>query len=180
MATPDPNREELGRFIRERRERAGMTQSELAKLMTKRLGNSIYQTTIGRIENGERSLSLTEATVIADALNVPIHDLSYRASPTTPETLRQNYIIRITEAVNSLVMAESALKSLSNTADNLIDLPEDQRTALPDGLQKRISNLSADAFIYDDLRNSIKESIQILNDDFHKWLGSVDQDSTDD
>lgn len=62
-------RRQVGSFIRQHRERAGLSQAELGDKVGKALE------TIGRIERGKLSPSLETLEAIAIALNVDIRDL---------------------------------------------------------------------------------------------------------
>lgn len=67
--------ETFRRRLREERERAGVSQMELARLMTERLSARIDSTTITRMEKGERTVRLDEAVVAAEVLEVPLSEL---------------------------------------------------------------------------------------------------------
>ena len=54
------------------RERAGMSQAELARRLNSLGWDSVYQTTISRIEKGDRPVRVGEARLIARALNVEL------------------------------------------------------------------------------------------------------------
>lgn len=62
----------FARRMREARERADMSQVVLARGITLRLGVTVDQTTVARMERGERGIRLDEAVAIADVLNVPL------------------------------------------------------------------------------------------------------------
>lgn len=67
--------ETFRRRLREERERAGISQMELARRMTERLSSRIDSTTITRMEKGERTVRLDEAVVAAEALQLPLSEL---------------------------------------------------------------------------------------------------------
>jgi transcriptional regulator with XRE-family HTH domain len=60
----------LRRRVREFRERRGWNQTQLAEEVTK-LGTTMHQTTIAKIENQSRDVTINEALLLAAALNVP-------------------------------------------------------------------------------------------------------------
>lgn len=62
----------FARRLREERERAGISQAEIAHRVSEVLGVSIYPTAVTKIENRERSVKLDESVAIADALGVPL------------------------------------------------------------------------------------------------------------
>lgn len=64
----------FARRLREVRERAGITQQELADVMT-RGGTKMHRSTIGKIEAGVRVVSVGEAAQLAGALGVWIEEL---------------------------------------------------------------------------------------------------------
>jgi transcriptional regulator with XRE-family HTH domain len=64
----------LGLRLRTLREVAGMTQQQLAARMTQ-LGFSMRQTTIAKIEAGQRPVRVNEAVTLADTFGVDISDL---------------------------------------------------------------------------------------------------------
>lgn len=67
--------EAIARNIKKARERSGYSQAEIAKLLTEAGVPGIHQTTIARIESGERTVRLAEALVIARILDYRVEDL---------------------------------------------------------------------------------------------------------
>lgn len=68
----------LARFatrLRQERERAGITQAELAQRIADRKGTKFDSTTITRIEKQIRGVRLEEAMLAADALGLPLTSL---------------------------------------------------------------------------------------------------------
>lgn len=61
----------VGANLKAVRQRAGKTQAELAEMLTE-AGYPMHQQTILKIESGSRPLRLSEATVIAEKLSVPL------------------------------------------------------------------------------------------------------------
>jgi transcriptional regulator with XRE-family HTH domain len=72
---PSSSSAELGRLVKLRRNQAGATQTDLANLMTGR-GHSWHQSTVNRIENGQRPITWDEAVTLASILDI---DLSQAA-----------------------------------------------------------------------------------------------------
>lgn len=64
--------ETFARRLRQARERAGMTQTELAHKLSELLGNALDPSAITRIEKRERGVRLEEAVHIAEILGVPL------------------------------------------------------------------------------------------------------------
>ena len=170
MATRDPRREELGNYIRSIREEKNLTQTQLAERMAEALGTGIYQTTVGRIENGDRALSLSEAAVLADTLNVPISSLASMASPTTPETRRQNYAHKIMDAVNHLVTAESAIRTVRRTAEDLESLPPEQVDGGEPKAQRALAGLPGEIFAYERAEESVHAHMDTIHEFWASWM----------
>lgn len=80
--------ESVARNIKHARERAGYSQAAIAKLMTDAGVPGIHQTTIARIEGGERTLRLAEALVIARILDYRVEEL---VESTKSSILRERY-----------------------------------------------------------------------------------------
>lgn len=79
---PDPTAiidARIGRNLRTRREALGMTQAELAVQLTEMGMQGFHQTTVARIEAGQRQLRASEAFVVARALNVEMELLAESA-----------------------------------------------------------------------------------------------------
>lgn len=64
----------FARRLREFRLQAGMTQQQLADVMT-RTGNRIHRSTIGKIESGARPVTIGEAVQLAGILGVPLTEM---------------------------------------------------------------------------------------------------------
>lgn len=64
----------FARRVREMRRQTGMTQQQLADFMA-RTGDGIYRSTIGKIENGDRPVSVNEAVQIAGIFGVPLTEM---------------------------------------------------------------------------------------------------------
>ncbi|MCK4312523.1 MAG: helix-turn-helix transcriptional regulator [Candidatus Cloacimonetes bacterium] len=62
-------KEKVGKKIKELRNKAGLTQMELAGRA------SLDRTYINSVENGKRNISITNIEKIANALNVSVSDL---------------------------------------------------------------------------------------------------------
>jgi transcriptional regulator with XRE-family HTH domain len=64
--------------LRKHRKAHNLTQADLTRLLAG-LGYPVGQATISKLENGQVSISLTLATRIAEALNVPLDYLTRQA-----------------------------------------------------------------------------------------------------
>lgn len=124
------------RELERRRERAGMSQSELARRATE-AGLPLHQTTVARIENGSRSISLNEALVLARILGTdPLAMADYESASedllvTTESALRHAQSV----ARESRVDIAAALTRLSDALDDLQHWRNRLAVAEPD-LQK--------------------------------------------
>lgn len=70
--------EAIGELIRTLRVREGLSQAELAVMLTDRGIPGMHPQTITKIEAGQRPLRLTEAIAITDAMAVPLDALRVR------------------------------------------------------------------------------------------------------
>jgi transcriptional regulator with XRE-family HTH domain len=64
----------FGRRLRYLREEAGLTQQQLADVM-REAGAKMHRSTIGKIEAGERVVSIGEAAQFADILGIDLREL---------------------------------------------------------------------------------------------------------
>jgi transcriptional regulator with XRE-family HTH domain len=64
---------ELGRNVRAERKKSGYSQEDLAEK------SGLYRTYIGVVERGERNITLSKCSEIAQALNVALSDLIRQA-----------------------------------------------------------------------------------------------------
>lgn len=82
---PETPKAMFARRLREQRRAACLSQTELARLMSERLGTSVDGTAITRIEKKDRTVRLEEAVAAAQALGVPLAAL---VSDEEPEVAR--------------------------------------------------------------------------------------------
>lgn len=64
----------FARRMRAVREESGMTQQQVADLMA-RSGGKIHRSTVGKMENGDRPVTIDEAVQVAAILGVPLAEL---------------------------------------------------------------------------------------------------------
>lgn len=62
----------FARRLREERERAGLSQADLAGRLSEGLDDAIYHSAVARMESGKRSVKIDEAVAIADVLKVSL------------------------------------------------------------------------------------------------------------
>lgn len=74
-APPSPE-QRFAENLRAMREALGWNQSELARRLGEAGLDGFHQTTISRVEKGERPIRLGEATVVAQVLGVPVERLT--------------------------------------------------------------------------------------------------------
>lgn len=170
MSKPDSSREAVGKYVRESREASKLTQTELANRMSEALGGRFYQTTIGRIESGERSLSLTEAAVLSDVLNLRISNLAHLAAPPSIETIRMNHAHKIAEACNSIMNAVSSVVSARASVEEL----RSRFGSNPDDLSEHteefkalLKKLPEEEACFENARIELNE----MAEEFHRRLG---------
>jgi transcriptional regulator with XRE-family HTH domain len=77
-----------GSRMRQARERAGLSQEQLAANLVLMHDVNWHQTTVRRTESGERPIRLSEAIAVADLLGVPLSELAHGAADDTPRTER--------------------------------------------------------------------------------------------
>ena len=65
----------FARRLREERERAGLSQADLAGRLSDVLNDAIYHSAVARMESGKRSVKIDEAIAIADVLGVRLAEL---------------------------------------------------------------------------------------------------------
>jgi len=95
---------------RYRRGLLGLSQSDLAERVTQ-LGLPVYQQTIAKIEAGLRPLRLTEAEVIANALETTFHEMI--ASPVASVARPPGEPVGIDEIRNLLAELEAKLRRIA-------------------------------------------------------------------
>lgn len=79
-----PTSTRLGQWLRLRRKMLGMSQQDISDALTA-AGMKFYDSSVARIENGKRKVTVDEAEVIARILGV---DIAYMTSLEPPEDLK--------------------------------------------------------------------------------------------
>lgn len=96
----------IGRNLRAARERQGVSQAELARLVSDLGIPGVHQTTIARIERGSRSLRAAEAIAVCRALEVTLEYLAESAATASLRSHRQRLaesVGRFREALDDLI-----------------------------------------------------------------------------
>lgn len=110
----------FARRLRSIREQADMTQQQLADAMA-RTGSRIHRSTIGKIENGDRPVTVGEAVQIAGIFGVPLTELVRLRS----NSQEMNEVDRLTdEFIHALTVVNSAM-ARANDARNALALARD-------------------------------------------------------
>lgn len=117
----DPKRIDngFGAALRNARTKEGMSQEELAGALFLN-GSNISSATIGKIERGERKVTIGEACVIAATLKLPLDDLTTIPSSLTKEALSARlYRLRadLIDAVRDFEYGQQLTALLSGTLE---------------------------------------------------------------
>ena len=119
--------------LKERREAAGISKAEFVRRLADLGWSSAHQTTLTRIEDGERPARLGEARLIARALRVPLH-LMMREPEVVDLVTRleqRSYVLTGLEAQISRASTDFAILA----HDHAADLEQAGDGALPDGVR---------------------------------------------
>jgi transcriptional regulator with XRE-family HTH domain len=95
---------EFGRRMRRQRERQDMPQQHIALVLEAMYGIRWHQTTVGKVETGERGIRLAEAVAVAQTLGMPLDDLVYGDADTERKRERLERaaleLIRLRDQIN--------------------------------------------------------------------------------
>lgn len=139
MTAPE---EDDGRFaerMQQIRERLGISQSALVGRLRDNGWSKVHQTTLSRIEKGERPVRLGEARAIAAALGVPLSRLVepdpasfVRAELIRQSTAVQNAFFELTEKAHEFLRLQAQLrKALDRFHDGDYQIGGEQGTPMP-------------------------------------------------
>jgi transcriptional regulator with XRE-family HTH domain len=132
----------FARRLRDLREASGLTQQQLADVMAS-TGNKIHRSTIGKIESGDRPVTVGEAAELAGILGVGLAELvtdpGLGPGPHTVEQVRQH------RAHRARVEAEVRVRGLHHEAE------------------RRRQDLAAAQARYDDAMQSLEQARQRLS-----------------
>lgn len=112
--------------LRAARERAGLSQAELARRIAARLGTNLESTAITRIEQQTRAVRLEEAVHAADALGVPLMSLLAEDPAESLDTQISQQLSLLAEAEQSMESARARVETITRTIVSL----QRQRAAL--------------------------------------------------
>ncbi|MCC8909457.1 helix-turn-helix domain-containing protein [Curtobacterium sp. GD1] len=143
MSTPEQIDQTFASAVRETRTRLGVSQDRLAAEVTKR-GYSFHVTTVGKIERGDRRVTVGEAVALADALDVSLESLVHNKQDLTASFAEHN------QARTSFIMEASryveTMLSVAAAADRQSDLrKEDEQWLAEAFLRQTPADLTEDA-----------------------------------
>jgi transcriptional regulator with XRE-family HTH domain len=143
----------IGRNLRAARERAGISQLELARMVGDLGVEGFHQTTIVRIENGNRPLRAAEAIAICRVLDVT---LEYLAESAATASLR-SFIRSLDESADSFQAAVRNLVyqrwNVAYELDNRIPYDAEGFAA-----QETILRANVDPVLYEMVENRLAET----------------------
>lgn len=124
------------------REEARISQEELASRMTDR-GWRFHQTTVNKIENGERKVSIGEADGLARALHVRLESLLIRSDTMEYRAHRINRAVQDVSAATRqlnepLTVITKDLRSIAEEAEKLR-----KETVFDEGLPSKLDTIDA-------------------------------------
>lgn len=162
--------QKIGSMIRAAREKRRYSQVDLATALNDRTGGNYMNTTVGKIERGERSVSLNEGVHLADILGIPFDDFFNAIRPPTPESDLKR-LLNLERAVVDLLettlipqWAELGVK-LRDFADRFGDTAQIYDPAIADLAARADNDLQKLRDCYADLYRA-KESLQNIQS-FH-------------
>jgi transcriptional regulator with XRE-family HTH domain len=126
----DNRRDEIfARRLREARESSGISQDALAQHMTE-IGFKFHQTTVNKIERGERKVPVGEAIALADAIGVSLEQMLEPEDPEFEALTRTTEVSilrlldttdRVVKSVDELWRAQLEVRELSKAWGSAVD-----------------------------------------------------------
>lgn len=130
------------RRLREERERAGLSQNALARLMSDRLAARIDPTTITRMEKGERAVKLDDAVAAAGALGLPLSELLSVTGSDLDSQLQEAHF-ELANAEAALEIAAEAVRLRQGNVDairvRLVNLQEQEHAVIDAEVQQELA-----------------------------------------
>lgn len=146
MPSPDPHElpdtdKIFGRRVERLRERNGWSQTELARKMKERGFDAFHQTTISRVEKGERPVRLGEAVAFADIFGRPLESmLAAPSAEVAPDVEIMGAFIRRTvnwqnDAVQAITKHMWCIANIRKAKEEFLELggertPDDELLSL--------------------------------------------------
>lgn len=158
----------FGRRVSEHREAAGWSQQHLAEELGRRLGKTVKQPTITRIERGTRPTTIAELFALSEAFGVPVQSLlpgesNFDALASDLESRAQQLESQQVELEVRHREIESEAERIREAALNLATLkltlsrggvpPKNELVALVDSLYQTLGNLNEKIFTARLIRN---------------------------
>ena len=109
----------FARRLRSERERLGVTQTQLARVIARILGQNVDPSAINRIELGTRAVRLEEAVAAAEALDVSLTALVYGASTEELDDRIAEAVDQLSEAHRDLVDSRARVTRLRSLIQHL-------------------------------------------------------------
>lgn len=132
--------DEFGEALRIARQAKGVTQEELADAV-ERMGIKLSQATIGKIERGERKVTVGESYALSRALRIYDGELVRGIAAATALALAEKLERLRAEAKDALHVFESAQALVEAQAHQL---PESERATLQGAIRETIEDLVED------------------------------------
>jgi transcriptional regulator with XRE-family HTH domain len=98
----------FARRLREERERAGVSQAEVARRVSEYLGIDLSPIAITKVESRARSVKIEEAVAMAEALKVPLTGLLADRDALEAEVLRAREQLMVTEHARADALSKAA------------------------------------------------------------------------
>lgn len=112
----------FARRLRQERENAGLSQADLAKLISETLGSRVDPSAITRIEKFDRAVKLDEATAAAAIFRLPLTALLIEGDP-APHLSQQlkQYLLELASAKAGFEKSRTEVERLTNAVLALTD-----------------------------------------------------------
>jgi len=109
----------FARRLRQEREDANISQADLARRISERLGTTIDPSAITRIERKERAVRLDEAVIAAEALRLPLSALLVDSPEEEIDHAIQQYLLQLTEAEAAWEKSRADIQRLTTAVQAL-------------------------------------------------------------
>jgi transcriptional regulator with XRE-family HTH domain len=154
----------IARNVKHNRERAGLSQAELAAELTASGVPGMHQTTIARIESGQRVLRLAEAVALARFFEYQVEDLI--ESPRSA-VMRSEYSA-LRKAVSEFHDAADNLNRARDLVSSYLDM---EFPWLDDGSDPSVVTVDPRIFnMLDELWSTNSEPMMLMDSKYDEWL----------
>jgi len=161
---PDRDDARFAENLKRIRESQGMTKADLVRTLREAGWDSVHQTTVTRIENGERPVRLGESRVIARALKTSLERLVREPSEARVEDRIEEDIRSLKEAFNGIVDGTESLLQFSEQLGREVNMAKSGKWVFGDGIRAdvrhtaRLADLIKEAERYADV--TIEEAVE--------------------